>query len=327
MAKQGQIIEAHYAGTVEMCLSFIQKSASNIPRGACIVKSDLSGIKEEGQVEMCPRLISSWELSNVVQRAIEGDAMIDLPSGLFCLDTEQQAIVSSRPPLLIESRSGTGKTNVLFQHGVTLSRKLVHKVGSMPLCVVTLSKLLRSQLQQMYREIEGLDNTALNSCMYMSLYELLDGLACRMKMKWQSSDATTFNEYTLGRKAHSSLSIDPSLIENEIGGVIMGSLRSAELRRPLNWEEYRADCKSNISNKDCAGSATRRGVYDHFILYQKWKKESKRFDINDMVLGILKILGDGQHEIFSGVYLDEIQDFSYAMIYLICSIGGASTLA
>lgn len=62
------------------------------------------------------------------------------------------------------------------------------------------------------------------------------------------------------------------------------------------------------------------------------KRDNNQCDIHDIVLKILFELKHAKNEsretqIFSAVYLDEIQDFSYAMIYLVCSIGGTNNTA
>lgn len=329
IAKQDTSIEAHFAGSRADCLRFIQTHAVCVPAASCKVKSDLSDIihtdgtkkKEEDSVST-----PTWLLSNCVQKAIEDDKIVELPQGYFRLDREQRAIVSSSPPLLLESRSGTGKTNVLFQHVIESCRSLKVHEKPMPLCFITVSKLLRTQLQKLYAEVKDIDNVALQSCIFLSLSDLLDELAARVGLDiFSTAEATSFNEYALSRKAHTKLPVNQSLIENEIGGVIVGSLQSAEMRRPLDWDEYKDDIRSNISRNE---GALRRRVYDEFSSYQRWKKENNRMDLNDAVLEILARIDNDEdlQQIFSAVYLDEVQDFSYATIYLICSIGGRSNL-
>eukprot|EP00957_Ditylum_brightwellii_P079701 6060118-Ditylum_brightwellii.AAC.1 len=244
VAKHDKTIEAHLGGTRKDCLSFIQKNISSIPLGSCKVKADMSGVRDK--VQGATSVTSSWDLNNSIQRAIEKDNLNELPEGSFHLDPEQQAIVTSRPPLLLESRSGTGKTNVLFQHAISFSREMTRDEETTPLAFITVSKLLRSQLEKMYGEIKNINNAALQACVFMSLSDLLDGLAKRMGMNMGISQTTSFKEYIFNRKSHSSLVIDLALTENEIGGVILGSLRSAKLCRPLKWEEYHDDQRSNV---------------------------------------------------------------------------------
>mmetsp|Transcript_20346 Transcript_20346/g.58415 ORF Transcript_20346/g.58415 Transcript_20346/m.58415 type:complete len:2357 (+) Transcript_20346:2738-9808(+) len=329
VAKEDMTIEVHFAGSKNMCLRFLQTNVIRLPARSCKVQSDLSGIiyvdtnsadsEEGGSMELQPR----WSLSNALQKAI-GDKIIDkLPQGCFLLDPEQQAIVDSSPPLLLESRSGTGKTNVLFSHIIKASRDLVcsHE-PAMPLCFITVSKLLRTQLEQLYKEVKGIDDIALQSCVFLSLTELLDGLAERVGLlKFSASEATSLNEYIISRRSHAKIPVDETLLENEIGGVIMGSLDSAQKGRPLTWEEYKENIRSNISLYEVE---VRRNVYDEYCSYQGWKSQNGLTDLNDIVLAILLHISRQNkfYELFSSVYLDECQDFSYAMIFLICSIGG-----
>ena len=113
------VAEAHFAGPRHACLEFVQKYA-HLPKGTRGVQSNLAeGSMEVIQTDIAdaPRaseLDLSWLLTNELQDAIHDETISELPEGLFKLDPEQQRIVQRNPPLLIESRSGTGKTNVLF---------------------------------------------------------------------------------------------------------------------------------------------------------------------------------------------------------------------
>ena len=75
--------------------------------------------------------------------------------------------------------------------------------------------------------------------MFLSLNELLSGLLDVANMKdvslWEGS---AFLDYVNTRKSHSRLAVEPSLVENEIGGVIVGSLRAAQAGRALTPAEY-----------------------------------------------------------------------------------------
>lgn len=125
----------------------------------------------------------------------------------------------------------------------------------------------------MYTEVKDINHTTIQSCVFMSLSELHDGLVKRMKLQIDVSDMTSFKEeYILKRKSHKSLLIDPTLVENEIGGVILGSLKSAELCRPLKWNEYEVDPRSNITKQSDEGSYTRRQIYEQYQSYDNWKK-------------------------------------------------------
>ena len=325
VAKGNLSIEAHFGGTREVCLNFVQKIKSIPPVGSCKVKPELDGIEGPIQPESGTVITPSWELDNPIQRAIENDEIDQLPEGCFQLDEEQQAIVSLRPPILLESRSGTGKTNVLFQHAVNTSKELSETVKSKPLAFITVSKLLVKNLKKMFNDNKQTNKAAIKSCDFMSLSELLDILGNHLSLEMKVDDTVTFREFLLQKKSHSVLpkGIDLALIENEIGGVISGSLQSAEQRRALSWEQYRHHKRSNVTHKGSTGTATRRQIYDHYESYLCWKVNNKRFDVNDIILEILRRIGKERGELFSGIYLDEVQDFSYATIYLICSLGGS----
>ena len=49
-------------------------------------------------------------------------------------------------------------TNVLFQHAISLSKELALERIKTPVAFITVSKLLRSQLENMYHEIKHINN-------------------------------------------------------------------------------------------------------------------------------------------------------------------------
>ena len=96
------------------------------------------------------------------------------------------------------------------------------------------------------------------------------------------------------------------LVENEIGGVINGSLNAAKKKRPLNEAEYLEEIRSNIPNKNDEGIAKRKVVYGEFVQYGQWKKENARFDLGDIVLELLALGGKIKCQEFVSAYLDEV---------------------
>jgi len=108
-------------------------------------------------------------------------------------------------------------------------------------------------------------------------------------------------------------------MENEIGGVILGSLAAARQKHPLSLAQYMDEKRSNIDGSSKEGQGQRLAVYEEYLRYRSWKIENNLFDINDIVL---KILQADLGAFFESVYLDEVQDFSYASIFLILSIAG-----
>ena len=99
-----------------------------------------------------------------------------------------------------------------------------------------------------------------------------------------------FREYCkeIASTSHLRMMVEERLVENEIGGVITGSLAAALKKRPLDRFEYLAEIRSNISNKTDMGKTKRNAVYDVFEHYQLWKIKRHSFDINDVVLLLLK---------------------------------------
>ena len=287
-ATSRNIIEAHFVGTQTECLRFLQKH-HQVPDGACLVRPDLCGIAES--VESSPRasdggqLFTSWRVNNAIQNAIRSDLVTGLPQGSLLLDPQQEQIAKSVPPLLIESRSGTGKTNVLFQHAIFYGRPQETK----PALFITVSPRLRNELRQRYIELNVIENNELPPTMFFSMLELLNGLLAHNRISSAQVDSLcTFAAYSSSRSSHTRLSIEQSLIENEIGGVIMGSLASALKREPLSREEYRAEKRSNVSNKTEEGRHTRNLIYDEYERYKKWKLQNKKQDIEDIVLLLLE---------------------------------------
>ena len=108
-------IDAHYAGTPSNCWKFIQ-SSRKVPPNACKVNRELTSVfrDDDGEVKREAQFDHSWSVTNELQHAILDDIVENLPTGQFVLDPEQEQTVSRPLPLLVESRSGTGKTNCLF---------------------------------------------------------------------------------------------------------------------------------------------------------------------------------------------------------------------
>ena len=91
-----------------------------------------------------------------------------LPDGCFELDPFQQLILLKQPPLMLESRSGAGKTNVLFQHAVAYARQSlndfehIHNATQVkPTCFVIVSPRLKKDLSRRYYAIEKLEKVSL----------------------------------------------------------------------------------------------------------------------------------------------------------------------
>ena len=156
--------------------------------------------------------VQAWSIKNDVQNSICDGLVEDLPQGCFELDEKQQIIASEKNlPLMIESRSGTGKTNVLFQHLKNSNHKTV--------CFVTVSKRLCAELERRYKEVEAVGRVILPPCQFFTLNIMLNTLST---MTGQPIATCTFEQYVFSRSSRVALTIDLALLQNEIGGVISG---------------------------------------------------------------------------------------------------------
>jgi hypothetical protein len=194
------IIQAHFAGNKKECLNFIQRNHKP-PDASVVVKSDMSGFINSGISENTEsgNMFVSWPLNNNVQNAIAEGEIEDLPQSMMQLDPPQERIACSPPPLLIESRSGTGKTLVLLQHAAFYTR---YK-DSRPACFVTVSHRLKSELEKKYDELTPIQGNGLPKTYFFTFRELLFGLLGHMKISdFESSDICTFTGYLLSRKSH-----------------------------------------------------------------------------------------------------------------------------
>lgn len=217
IAKQGKIIEAHHAGTRKSCLHFMQIHR-DIPVDACCVKADMSDIiilaKDKHEACLVSHL-QAWSINNDIQNSICDGLIEDLPQGMFELDERQQVITQDKNlPLLIESRSGTGKTNVLFQHMLANSYNKA-------VCFVTVSRRLCTELKKRYREVQVISKNKLPSCQFFTLHSLMDQLSLKMNYFVTSC---SFQQYFFSRTSHAALAVDFVLLQNEIGGVILGEI-------------------------------------------------------------------------------------------------------
>ncbi|CAB9498814.1 polymerase alpha-associated DNA helicase A [Seminavis robusta] len=325
------IIEAHFAGRRHECNRFVQ--TNRVHNGAAI-KGDLSGIKGPTTQQIAPVHsaeidLRSWIVTSDVQGAIIDGNLDALPDGLINLDDQQKRVLSLQPPLLLESRSGTGKTNVLFAHAISYLRDSLsdyEESTSVPsILFVTVSPTLGKELRERYESVCRISQLPMPPIAFFSFRDLLQHLFRRYHVyDVIVSSACSFRHFYYSRTSHQELALELSLIENEIGGVILGALQAACKRRHLNKEEYLEEKRSNIQNKTDAGMKRRELVYEYFCEYKNWKESNKRYDLGDLVLKLLEISDENRNldEFFVSVYLDEVQDFSYAAVYMICSIAG-----
>jgi hypothetical protein len=142
-------IEAVFAGTDKQCRRFIQLHYK-APVDACIVKPGLNGIVESSGQETTDRVgvMVAWAVTNSMQHILVTGG--ELPNGSLLLDREQESVAQSPPPLMIESRSGTGKVRYypllicsLLCGGIRISRRWSFSRDSQDSGVVTARGILR----------------------------------------------------------------------------------------------------------------------------------------------------------------------------------------
>ena len=87
-------------------------------------------------------------------------------------------------------------------------------------------------------------------------------------------------------------------MENEIAGVIQGSLTAALKQRHLSGEEYLEEIRSNIPIKTTAGKKKRERVCQEFLHYQRWKKTEEKCDIGDIILQLISLEMNRESSLF-----------------------------
>jgi hypothetical protein len=158
-------IEAHFAGTRAKCNHFRQ-SHRLIPKGTVRIKQGLTGVNRDtldevnvnGQSE---NIDIAWTLKETLGNAILDGEIESLPDGYFDLDPEQTKICAQEPPLLIESGSGTGKTNVLFKHAVDYAYQVRSDQQTKSICFVTVSPRLKKELEKRYTDIALMERSVI----------------------------------------------------------------------------------------------------------------------------------------------------------------------
>lgn len=342
-------IEAVFAGSRNACIKFM--ADTSVPPEARVVQSDLSGVKamldsDENNEEIEDAdLVLSWRVTNTMQqRMLNGD---HLPRTSVQLDQSQEAVCSRQPPLVIESRSGTGKTLVLIQHA---AYHFDEECGNDPACFVTVSPGLREELQTRFKEMNESENLLLPETHFYTFEQLLASLLRLSRIhEFDGHRRCTFLGFKRSQRSFEREKLEPQLVENEIGGVIIGSLVAACQRHPLTREQYKTDVRSNVGRHNERQLQMRDSIYDEYESYTAWKRATKKYDIGDIVMRLLK---EDWKEYFSSrkfchpccvfekkgrqsltlipsiptVYLDEVQDFSYAAIFLLFQLGGKSRM-
>lgn len=198
-----------------------------------------------------------------------------------------------------------------------------------PICFVTVSSNLERELKKKYDDANAVAKRKLWPVVFFSFRELLDYLLDKAHIReLKTSETYSFLEYVYrDRTSKKGTMEDIILIENEIGGVIMGSLTAALSGAPLTRAQYLDEKRSNVPNDTEEGQNIRMRIYDEYEHYMAAKMGTGKYDINDTVLRLIGTIGDRSNGLagnfFQSAYIDEVQDFSYAALYLILSISGS----
>jgi AAA domain/Uncharacterized conserved protein (DUF2075) len=281
-----QTVEAHFAGSYKECLRFTQMH-HDVPEEACIVATGLASLIERQDIHegtICrPELFVAWRVTNTTQNIVYDGGV--LPAGSVQLDSFQEKVACSSPPLIIESRSGTGKTLVLLQHAAYHS----DLSDKRPACFMTVSHRLRNELEQRYKDIDQMENLRLPPTIFVTFDQLLlELLNMRHISVFKEKTRCTYVGFEGSKTSFERTLVEPHLVENEIGGVIHGSLIAATQKAPLSREEYLNDLRSNIGYESQYDISLRNQVYDEYEKYVVWKRKTHKFDVGDMVLRLLE---------------------------------------
>ena len=84
-----------------------------------------------------------------------------------------------------------------------------------------------------------------------------------------------FQGFTVAQQSHRKLDNGAHLLENKIGGVIMGSVVAVQQGIPLNCLQYQNDKRSNIPNKTGECHVMRDLVFDEFEPWKEWKSTER----------------------------------------------------
>jgi AAA domain len=323
------IVEAHFAGKHFECNNFIQKHRVVPAHSACAVKSDLSGIQgspttDVAQVHSTEIDLRSWTITGDIQGAIIDNNLEDLPIALLSLDDQQERVLALKPPLLLESRSGTGKTNVLVVHALSYLQNTVARTDEpsdvSSILFVTVSQTLAKEQRERYEKVTKISRLPLPPISFLAFRDFLQYLVDKNPNTVAGvnvSSATTFLHYFYTRKSKQKFPVESYLVLNEVGGVIKGSLNAALKQRPLNLDEYMAEIRSNIPVDTAEGKQVRGHVYHEFLEYERWKKECNKYDMADIVLILIRVKNEMRKEGFASAYLDEVKPSMFLLQQLV----------
>jgi hypothetical protein len=165
------------------------------------------------------------------------------------------------------------------------------------------SPRLRNELELKYEELTPIHGAGLPRTQFFSFRDLTVQLLLYYGIAdFESSGVCNLQGYFLAKTSREKNRVEPHLLENEIGGVIMGSVAAALQQKALTREQYLADKRSNIPNKTEEGRKKRNLVFDEYESYSKWKSTTRRHDIHDAVL---RLLGQERQQLFASGKADQ----------------------
>lgn len=157
-----------------------------------------------------------------------------------------------------------------------------------PALFITMSPRLKNELESKYEELTPIHGVGLPKTQFYSFQAFLQLLLTHLKVPdYEAKTICTFKGFLKSRRSHERVMVEASLLENEIGGVIMGSLAAGVQMHPLTRDQYLSDKRSNISNTNDEGCKQRQLVFEEYMRYELWKMSEKKYDIHDVILRLL----------------------------------------
>jgi hypothetical protein len=150
------------------------------------------------------------------------------------------------------------------------------------------SPRLRNELEKRYDELTPIYGNGIPRTQFFSFRDFALQLLLLYRIRdFKATQICNVHGYLLSKKSWGKSVIEAHLLENEIGGVIMGSVTAAEQQMPLTRSQYLTDKRSNIQNKTDEGIRLRNLVFDEYEGYSSWKYSNRSHDMSDIVLRLL----------------------------------------
>lgn len=272
------------------------------------------------------------------------NANFDLP---FKLSLEEKEIMDHAFSTIILGRSGCGKTTVMLHR--MLSEALAVGDSTPRSIFITASSILCGAIKQSYQnmikplkpaDVNGIaeisDSTSItNSSMLkipdaafpliITYDDLLRILQSTIGINEFADNFSMRIDYILFENVYYNhfpekiiKAVDASVIFTEIRSCIKGSITAlkSDLGH-LTLQEYLKLAESRTSELN---ESIRILIYEAFEKYEKKRKERKEYDMEDVVYRIYRSLSQTQiceDKLFTGIYVDEVQDFSPSQLALL----------